>query len=291
MPYKTLRAIRQAKLKDRKAYEISKDNRSFIIIEASNKKLYQVKFNTIKTRGNQNELITHFIGSNMDAPVLDAAFIEFSPNVLSTILDSLSRETENIIDKECYKQNKLFGIEWHEAARFASSEDEVKYYHSICKNKNDFFAIFPFDQALRNHDRYYKNHIIIKRESDAKPSHYASIDGDRIFNSTGWDKLESEKDRFDCFARDYHKKLYDLIDNKSFTYVRKFAVKLHNIKNETIDLLNETMNENYKDLKHQHSIISDILKYRKERVIEHCNGKCYKKVTQKRLSESGEYNI
>ena len=291
MQYETVRALRQAKLKNKaKPYNISDDGRCFIIVVANDKKLYQVKFNLTNTKGNQNELVTHFIGSNMNAPTLNGRLVEFSDRVLKSILDGLSKKTPNI-DKSAYKQNKLFGIEWHEEARFARSEEEVKYFHSVCKNKNDFFAIFPFDQALRNRDRKHFNHIIVKKGSDEKPSHYATIDGDRIFNSPAWDKLHVEKDKYECFKDDFYTKLYDLIDDKSHKIILKFAGNLYRISDETIDLLQKTMDENYNDLKKQHSIISDILKKRKSEVIGHCNGKCFKGVSQKRLSESGQYNV
>ena len=114
MQYETVRALRQAKLKNKaKPYNISDDGRCFIIVVANDKKLYQVKFNLTNTKGNQNELVTHFIGSNMNAPTLNGRLVEFSDRVLKSILDGLSKKTPNI-DKSAYKQNKLFGIEWHE---------------------------------------------------------------------------------------------------------------------------------------------------------------------------------
>lgn len=277
--YKTVRAIRKADIK----IDVASDGRFFIVFVCSDKKLYQVKFNMLNTKGNQNELITHFVGSSIEAPVLDGVLVEFGSKVLESIIKTMSNASPNI-DSSCYKAMKLFGIEWHEGARFAKSEDEVKYFHQICKNKNDFFAIYSFDQLLRNYDRKFFNHIIVKKDGEQKPSHYGTIDGDRIFGSTGWNSLDDESKKFCCMPYGFHKLLYDLVDEESYKIVRKFAINIYKITDSEIEKLLKVMDNNYTDVKNEHSKIADILKYRKYKVIDYCDGNCFSKVKDKRLS-------
>ena len=287
MTYKTVRAIRQSNV----PIKVASDGRFFVVFVCSDKKQYQVKFNIVHTKGNQNELITHYIGSKMNAPVLNGCFIEFSPRILSSILEQMEKESPHI-DKNCYKACKMFGVEWHEGARFARSESEVSYFHSICKNKNDFYAIYPFDQLLRNYDRQYFNHIIIKKEKEKKPSHYyATIDGDKIFHSAGWWKLDKEAVMFSCFSEKFHKLLYNLVDEEAYKIVRKFAINIYKISDDEINTLQKTMNDIYTDVKNEHSKITDILKDRKYKVIDYCDGNCFSKVKYKRLSLNGSSRI
>lgn len=286
MIYNTVRAIRQSEV----SIEVSADGRFFVVFVCSDKKQYQVKFNMRNTKGNQNELITHYSGMKMEAPVLNGCFVEFSPRMLSSIFEQMSEKTPNI-DKNAYKSYKMFGIEWHEGARFAGSEREVSYFHSICKNKNDFYSIYSFDQFLRNYDRQFFNHIIIKKEGEKKPSHYATIDGDRIFGSTGWDKIEEERNKYCCLPEGFHKMLYDLVDENTYKIVRKFAVNIYKITDEEINILQKTMDNIYTDIKNEHSKITDILKDRKRKVIDNCDGGCFSKVKNKRLSANGNNSI
>lgn len=267
------------------------DGRFFVIITANNGKNYQVKFNVNKSKGNQKELITNFIGKQMKASVLEGAFLRFSQKQINVICDYIknvfhSKEP----NMECFSKNILFGIEWHDGAYTATSEDDVPLFIATCKNTKDFYAIFPFDQYLRNFDRQYFNHLAIKRNGDTKPSHYAIIDGDRIFKCTSWDLLKSEKDKFDCFKEPFHLKLYNLVDDSTFTHI--FASKAQ-ISLLEIHKLEKIMKEIYDDPQLENSTIFETLAFRKEEIFNYCNGDCFHKVTKKTLGEdkSHEYYI
>lgn len=291
MDYNTVIAERVLKDLTTNSYHIniSDDGRFFINFICNDKKAYQVKFNLITSKGNQNELITHFIGSKIDAPVLHGALVQLSKRMLDSTIDAIEKELiahgiSAAPDRLFFKDYKLFGIQWHEGAMHATSEDDVKVFFSMCKNRTAFYATYPFDQYLRNYDRQYFNHLIIRHEEDIKPSHYASIDGDRIFGSTGWRRLELERDEFTCFSEPYHKSLYDIVDNNSFKIVRKYASNIRDIKDEEIDGLKKIMDQIYSDPKNEHDRIIDVLKYRKSEMMSSCDGSCFSGVKQKRLS-------
>lgn len=260
------------------------DGRFFVLIEGSDKKIYQVKFNLVTTKGNQNEMITHYIGTKMDAPVLNGCILVFSKRMLGSIIDLATASMRALPDKSFFKSTELFGIEWYDGAKFANSEDEVKFFFTMCKNRNAFFAIYSFDQYLRNYDRQYHNHMIMKRDEDKKPSHYyASIDGDRIFGSTGWSLLNQEKIKFDCFPEKFHNLLYSIVDDESYKTVMKYAVNILQIKESELDLLLKTLNDVYNDPKSEHDKIVEILKYRKDKIFDSCDGSCFVNVKKKRL--------
>ena len=265
---------------------IAADGRYFILVLGEDNKTYQVKFNLVNTKGNQNELITHYIGTKMKAPVLCGSILVFSKRILDSIVEGMSRLISATPDSTFYKSNELFGIQWHDGARFAASEKEVNTFFASCKNKKSFFAIYSFDQYLRNYDRQYFNHMIVKKEEDKKPSHfYATIDGDRIFGDVGWSRLRIEKEIFQCFDHDFHLNLYKIVDDKNYQHVLDFAANVLNINDTDIDLLEKSMNDIYEDPKLEHAMISDILKYRKRKIIDACDGTCFTNVQKKRLSE------
>ncbi len=260
------------------------DGRFFVLVEGSDKKIYQVKINLVTTKGNQNEMITHYIGTKMDAPVLDGCILVFSKRLLDSIIDLAAASMQAIPDKSFFRRTELFGVEWHDGAKFANSEDEVKFFFQMCKNRNAFFAIYPFDQYLRNYDRQYHNHMIMKRDEDKKPSHYyMTIDGDRIFGSPGWNLLNEEKSKFECFPEKFHNLLYSIVDDESYKTVMRYAVNISHINESELDLLLKILNDVYNDPKCEHDKIIEILKYRKDKLYDFCDGTCFSNVKKKRL--------
>ena len=51
------------------------------------------------------------------------------------------------------------------------------------------------------------------------------------------------------------------------------------------------MNENYSDIKLEHSKIADILKHRKSKILDSCDGNCFANVKNKRLSENANERL
>jgi hypothetical protein len=264
---------------------IASDGRFFILIICNDTKTYQVKFNLTTTKGNQNELITHYIGTKMGAPVLIGKLITFSKRVLDSIIEVM-KDRGIPADPNFFIGTELFGIEWHDGAKTAKTEEEVKTFYTMCKNRASFYAIYSFDQYLRNYDRQHFNHLMVKLEEDKKPTHYyATIDGDRIFGSTGWDNMDIEGKKFCCFTHDFHKMLYDIVlDDEQFKIVRLYASKIRDITDSDIDVLLKTMDGIYNDPKGEHVKITNILKTRKTSIMSACNGSCFNNVKQKRLS-------
>lgn len=262
------------------------DGRYFILFACDDGKIYQVKFNLTTTKGNQNELITHYIGSRVGAPVLEGRLVTFSKRALETIAKEMAARTRGHVDSTFYRSTELFGIEWHEAARMASSEAEVFTFFSMCKNFNSFYAIYPFDQYLRNYDRQYFNHLMVKKEQDRKPTHYyATIDGDRLFGSTGWQGIDIERGEFGCFEEDFHPILYGIVSEKGYETVYKYAIEVESISNSDIDGLYEILCNIYNDPKSEHDKIAEVLKYRRSRVRAACDGSCFPKVKKQRLPD------
>ena len=280
MKYKKVVARRQVG-----KYHKSSDGRYFIRFLCDDNKIYQVKFNLINTKGNQNELITHFVGNAIKAPVLEGRMIEFSKRVLDMTVATMKKIVPNA-DLSFYKSNQLFGIEWHEGARHAESEEEVADFYAMCKNRDAFYSIYPFDQYLRNYDRQHFNHLMVKIQGDRKPTHfYAAIDGDRIFGSTGWDMVTSEKTTFDCFPKPFHSKLYGLISDDKFNHVQRHAVEINNMTDDVVDNLGNILESTYSAPKSENGIILEALKFRRDNFNKACSGSCFPNVKHKLLIE------
>lgn len=260
----------------------AKDGRFYVIAYLSDGRKFQVKFNVERSRGNQKELITNFVGKEIGASVLNGAFLKFTNNQINGLCDVLEANGLKKPNLENFSKNIFFGIEWHDEAKSLKCEEELKEALSECKNRKEFFGIFPFDQFLRNYDRQYFNHIIVKIQGEKKPSHYAIIDGDRIFGATSWDKLEEEKYKFECFHEDFHNKLYDLVGDDEYNTIYRFLIQITTV--ETGKLL-ELMKKVYDDPKFENDKIKQVLDYRKEKIFDYCDGSCFCNVTQKRLKE------
>ena len=259
----------------------ARDGRFYVVVTIASGKKYQVKFNVADTAGNQKELISNFIGKEMGASVLDGAYLKFSQRQIDWIIAMIKSFNATVPNLECFSKKIFFGIEWHSAAKKLSCEDELNEALLECKNKKEFFCIFPYDQYLRNYDRFYKNHLVVKKSGDKKPSHYAVIDGDRIFGCTSWNQLENEKTKFKCFSEPFHKKLYDLVQERDYTQVYRYLVQISLV---SIGKLMDEMNKIYDDPKQTHAKIKEVLKYRKDKIFDHCDGSCFSNVKNKRLS-------
>lgn len=288
--YETVRAIRVLiDASGNPIMTIAPDGRYSIVFMCNDGKSYQVKFNTMSSKGNQKELITHFIGMQMRAPVLSGKLVQIPKVILEkTIALISSREEGGIIenqpDQAFYTTGTLFGIEWISISKNAESENDVKELYDVCKNKKSFFAIYPFDQYLRNYDRHYANHLFFKVEGDKKPTHlYAAIDGDRIFGCTSWKMLNAERHRYDCFSETFHKDLYSIVDNKTIDEVKKYTVHIEQISNEALFELFEILNQLYVDTQDEHAKIHEILVDRKSKILAKCDGSCFQNVRKRVL--------
>jgi len=259
----------------------AKDGRFYVIATITDGRQYQVKFNVANSAGNQKELISNFVGKEMEASVLDGAYLQFSQRQIEWVINQIKSFRAIVPNLECFSKNIFFGVEWHVAARKLSNEDELQEALLECKNQKEFFCVFPFDQYLRNYDRFYKNHLVVKKSGDKKPSHYAVIDGDRIFGCTSWNELDNEKIKFKCFSEPFHKGLYNLVKDTDYTQVYKYLAKvgLVSVSNLIIE-----MDKIYDDPKLIHGKIKDVLEYRKDKMFDYCDGSCFPNVKKKRLS-------
>lgn len=269
----------------------SEDGRFYILVKGSDGKQYQVKFNAHDTRGNQNEFIANSIGKEMDAPVLDGALIMFTKRQLDGIANRVTSNFGVIPDIAAFKERTLFGIEWHDGAITPFSDAQIPKLLENCANKDAFYAIFAYDQYLRNYDRQHFNHLVLKRDREKKPRMYAAIDGDRIFGSTGWSKIDEEMHLFDCFSEPFHKMLYNLVDDSSFTKVFRYAAAIDMLPDAHIDDIIDIMRAIYANTKRELDKIEQFLKYRRLKMTSICNGACFPKVRHKRLKDDeSSYN-
>lgn len=258
------------------------DGRFFIKVLCEDDNLYQVKFDVRENRSNQNELIMNYVASEISASVPDGVFIQFSERQLKGISEKVkSLNDKSIVSLDHFPNMVLFGSMWYGEAMQARSDDEVESFYNNCKNREDFFCVFPCDQYLRNYDRQHFNHIAVKKLGDKKPSHYVMIDGDRIFGSTSWNMIDKEKTKFSCFDKNFHKKLYSLVNDTNFKYVKEVAAKISYID---IELLMELLYRIYDNSKENYSKIRGFLEYRKDKIWYVCNGDCFENVSDKPLS-------
>lgn len=257
------------------------DGRFYVIVTIDDGKQFQVKFNVANSRGNQKELISNFVGKEIEASVLDGAFLKFSQNQVDGICLKLKQLGFIPPNLSCFSKKIFFGVEWFEEAKKLDCEEDLKEALDECKNKNEFFSVYPFDQYLRNYDRFYKNHLIVKRHGEDKPSHYAIIDGDRIFGSTSFDRIDEEKELFNCFHEPFHGTLYSLVNDSTYTHVYRFLAKITLV---STGKLFELMNKIYDDPKLEHGKIKEVLEYRKDKIFDYCDGSCFENVSKKRLA-------
>ena len=282
MPYEILRVSRIDHVAGTGEYR-----RFFSVVSASDGHEYQVRFNGPATRGNQNEFIANTIGREMGAPVLDGAFLRFTRQQLEEVAE-IAKDTFGFTPTlDPYKKMNLFGVRWHDGSITPKSDQAVVREISKCANKKDFFAIFPFDQYLRNYDRQYFNHLILKEGDQRKQRMYAAIDGDRIFGSVGWSKVESETEKTDCFDMPFHKTLYSLVDDSGFTNAFRFAAAIDSMPESVITAIIDTLRTFYDNRKDELDKIERFLKIRRLKMIHVCNGTCFPNVAQKRLIEDG----
>ena len=256
-------------------YPPALDGRFFILVKADDGNEYQIKFNLPNTKGNQKEFIANFVSREMGVTTLEGAFIELSTHQKEKIAKRYGADIRD------FGENKFFGVKWYSTAKRLKNEKHLHQALQECKNKQEFFAIFPFDQYLRNYDRFYKNHLIITKDNSKKPSHYVAIDGDRIFGSTGIDRIDDEKDKWDCFQEPYHEMLYSLVGEKEYTQVYKYLASIGMVQ---VHLLMQYISSNYTLSKEEYDKIREILEYRKDKMFEFsCDGSCFPALKKKRL--------
>lgn len=251
------------------------DGRLFVVVTCNDGIEYQVKLNVKDNKSNHNEFISNVVGREIGASVPNGKWIQFSKRQIDGLCVKF-----NLINTECFSKMLYFGVEWYDETYTPQCDEDVPFLVNECKNKKSFFAVFPYDQFLRNHDRVFHNHMAIKKEGESKPSHYLSIDGDRIFGCTTWSRLDVEKNNFNCFNYDFYQKLYDLVDDSSFTDVFKFAVSVSLVE---VSKIIELMNENYDDIKQEHDKIKEFLEFRKGELWQRCTGSCFKNVKNQTL--------
>ena len=263
-----------------------RNGRFFILVEADGV-IWQVKINVRGERSNQNECIAHLIGSHIGAPVTEGAFLRFSRTHLDKIADYAKNRLGITVDMSEYRDNTLFGVRWHKGAATPVDDDQVRVMVGGCANKKDFFAVFAFDQYLRNYDRQPFNHLFISTSGRRKPRLYTIIDEDRIFGSTRWDRIEVEKRNENCFNEPFHRKLYEMVDDSGFTEAFKFAAQIDCLPESDIDDIITTLRRFYAVSQDDLDKVETFLKHRKSRMITICNGSCFPNVAQKRLMEDG----
>ncbi len=252
----------------------SKDNdgRFFVVVSAHNGKKYQVKFNTKSAHSNQKELIANFVAKEINAPVPDGAFLKFSKRQMDGIKEKIG------FDDTTIKDETLFGIEWQEVSITLQDDNDLLSTLKECKNKDEFYSIYPFDQYLRNHDRIIHNHLFYKPTGHSKPFYYSMIDADRIFGSTSWDRIEIEKDNFSCYGYDFYKYLYSLVTDREFTFVYRYVAIINTI---SISTLQKIISNYYKNINEVYDTILKILSYRKDEMFYRCDGSCFPNVKTK----------
>jgi len=264
------------------------DGRFFVKVLASDGKTYQVKFNAPGQKSNINEFISNYIGKIIKAPVLNGAFITFSQDMTDRLVEHLKLHfpTTKLPDMSCIKNNQLFGIEWQNSIIPLQTNTELEILLDKTNNSNQFYSLYSYDQYLKNFDRHIGNHIIIKDENK-KPSYYSLIDGDRIFGSLGWERLEIFKDDFSCLkaiGATWHKYLYNLIDDKKYNHVLKYATNIDELKEEQIALMINILKHIYTIDKSDYDKIMNYLMSRKTGFYSVCinNATCFPNIKQRR---------
>lgn len=263
------------------------DGRFFILVEASNNKTYQVKFNITNQKSNINEFISNYVGKIINAPVLDGCFLTFTDEQLQNVSKkALERNPFSIIDMKTIKDNQFFGIEWQDSIIKLENNSELEVMLDLTNNRKNFFALYPYDQYLKNHDRHIGNHLILKKGKN-KPMQYCIIDGDRIFDSLYWDKLDELVNNFDCLeiGVSWHKYLYSLVSENDYIFVLEYSLNINEIKEEEIKNLLDTISYVYNIDKNEYDTIQNYLQKRKKDFYSMClnNSTCFPKIEQKRI--------
>lgn len=264
------------------------DGRVFIKVVASDKKTYQVKFNAPGEKSNINEFISNHIGRLMRAPVLEAAFISFTENMLENIFEYIRQnfKVAKEIDMSCIKNNKFFGIEWKDSIIPLQTNDELEIFIKQTSNSDQFFSLYPFDQYLKNFDRHIGNHLIIKEENK-KASQYTLIDGDRIFGSLQWDRISWFQKDFNCLkaqGANWHNYLYNLIDEATYNHILKYSLHIDTLKDSDVELMMQVIDHIYNINKEDYGNIFGYLKSRKDGFYAVCvnNATCFPNIKQTR---------
>ena len=270
-----------------KLYGVDVFGRFFVVVESIDGQLYQVKFNGADTTSNQNEFIGYMIAKECGVPVTGGVMLRFSEEMLERIAQRVLEKYGHTVPLDIYKENVLFGSKWEDDSVTPSSDVHLRDLLADCRNKNEFYSIFPYDQYLRNYDRHHGNHLILKEGRNKKPSFYTAIDTDRIFGAVNWGMAEIEKDKIECFPHPFHQFLYELIDNASFTEVFRSAVRIEQIPSEYLNSIVDAVEHFYECDNDKLGIIRQFLLDRKSKISDECvKASCFKNVTQKGLHAS-----
>ncbi|PLY08353.1 MAG: hypothetical protein C0625_01840 [Arcobacter sp.] len=263
------------------------DGRFFLIVEATNNKTYQVKFNVSNQKSNINEFITSYIGKLINAPVLNGAFLTFTNKQITNIHKKINLNYPQIeLDMSDIKNNQFFGIEWQDSLITLETNSELEIMLTKINNKKEFYSLYPYDQYLKNYDRHIGNHLILK-DGKNLPSQYCLIDGDRIFGSLYWNKIEELTDNFSCLeiGVDWHKYLYGLVTENEYIFVLEYSLLIDEIKESDIETLVSIILSIYNVDKKECAIIKDYLEKRSKDFYAVClnNSTCFPQIIQRRL--------
>ncbi|WP_294951033.1 hypothetical protein [Sulfurovum sp.] len=260
-----------------------RDGRFFVLVEASDGCIYQVKFNTPNTTSNQNEFIGYMIAKECGVPAIDGALLKIDKTVFDSIINRVSKY-KVVPPVDIYRQNIMFGVLWKDVSVTPQTNEQLSVMIDGCRNKQSFYSIFPYDQYLRNYDRQPFNHLILLEGANRKPTFYAAIDTDRIFGNLNWDRAAYEKELYDCFHESFHDFLYSLIDDSSFTNIFRSAGKIDCIPDDYLHNIVDTVDRLYVCDNDKLAIIREFLVDRKVQIIDKCaKALCFKNVRQKGL--------
>jgi hypothetical protein len=263
-----------------------RDQRFFVLVEATDNKTYQVKFNISNKKSNVNEFITNYIGKIIQAPVLNGAFLTFSDEQVSQIIKK--RKMKNLLEPDMsdIKNNQLFGIEWQDSLVKLETNSELEVLLNKISNKKEFYSLYPYDQYLRNYDRHIGNHLILK-DGKNQPTQYCLIDGDMIFGSTHWDKVLELTNNFSCLeiGMSWHQYLYGLVSENEYIFVLEYSLNIEEIKISDIENLSSVISYIYKIDKKECDIIKHYLENRSKDFYSIClkNSVCFPNINQRRL--------
>lgn len=247
----------------------------FIIVEDSKGVQYQIKFNEMGQRHNVNEFIAHYIGSCIEAPMLDGAFLKLEEGEMLRIKDRIRDQVKHLNEVDIWgiDSGVFFGIVWDKNSTSMIYDAELIDRIPEATNARDFFSLYPMDQFLKNYDRHIKNHLLTKKGPHIK---YNLIDHDRIFASTSWAYIPAYIDDFYPLAKHqrygmpYHSFLLLLLNDGNIFNAHHYAGKLAQITDDDIKDMCGTISQAYKISDAEISMIEAWVKHRRDHIVMKC---------------------
>lgn len=262
------------------------ENKKFsILAEAEDGRYFQIKLCEVGQKHNINEFISHYVGTEIGAPMIEGAFLYLPPLELDKIMTFMDTHKGlfSPVDLSICKESVFFAIEWKKD--IIEIREDLELWPRVCEatNRNSFYSLYPFDQFLKNYDRHIGNHLIIKQ---ANTIEYKLIDFDRIFGSTTWDSIPLIINDFGCLSlKDYHRFLYSLVDNNGYSHVLHYSNNISTLSAESISDIITTILQIYTASQNEVGMIHKWLSGRSPHIYDKCleNNDCFINVKQKRL--------